>query len=111
MPVTEYNSGSSYKNGDIVCIGPCRLKSMLGYNSGPAQFICLYDTNVIPADSTTVPKYAIAVGAATSFVIDFDTYRDFDTGIVWSNSTTMPTKTIGAANCWVVIGYGPKINQ
>lgn len=111
MAVTEYNSGSSYKGSDIIIAGPARLKSVLGYNSkGASQFICLFDANVIPADGT-VPKYAILVGANTTFALDFDTYRDFDVGIVWANSSTMPTLTKGSADCWMVIGYGAKINQ
>lgn len=79
---------------------------LLGYNSKTsAQFIHIYDLAAVPADGVA-PKFIIPVQASSAFA--FDTGRFgvvMATGICWSNSSTGPTKTIGAADCWVNIAY------
>jgi hypothetical protein len=72
---------------------------------GSAQFIQLHDAAALPAD-TAVPEVFITVPASSNFSIDFGQYgRTFVNGIVICNSTTGPTKTIGAANCWFDVQY------
>lgn len=62
------------------------------------QWIQVHDAASAPAD-TAVPKIARYVLARDNFVIDL-TGIQFTNGIYVCNSTTGPTKTIGAANCW-----------
>lgn len=84
----------------VIASNPAVLRGLTGYNSGAAQFIQLHDAASLPAD-TAVPKVVIAAAATSSFSIDFgDHGRKFSNGIVVCNSSTGPTKTIGAANCW-----------
>jgi len=59
----------------------------------------------VPADGS-IPCFPIAVGATSNFSAFFgDTGRTFQTGIVLVNSSTAPTKTIGAADCFFDAQY------
>lgn len=73
-----------------------------GYNNkGSTQFIQLFDSSTVPAD-TAVPKIVFEVDANKNFFFDtFDRGIYFANGISWSNSSTLATKTIGAADVMV----------
>ena len=83
-------------------IGLLRVK---GYNSkASAQFIQIHDAAALPADAT-IPVHIITVPASSDFDINFADLPNGEgmtmkTGIVVCNSSTGPTKTIGAADCW-----------
>lgn len=63
-----------------------------------ARFLQVFDSAGLPADAT-VPLISIPVGIGAYVDIDFGTYgRSFANGIVVCNSTTIATKTIGAAD-------------
>lgn len=82
------------------------LYGVSGYNSkASAQFIQLHDAATLPAD-TAVPTDVITVPASSNFSIDFGVHgKAFNVGIVISNSSTGPTKTIGAADCWITARF------
>lgn len=95
----------AYANALVVKRGPGKLYGFQGYNSGAAQFILVLDASGVPAEGV-VPCFPIAVGATSNFSAFFgDTGRSFDTGIVLCNSSTAPTKTIGAADCFFDAQY------
>ena len=83
-------------------IGCLRVK---GHNSSAsAQFIQIHDAAALPADAA-VPVHFIKVDAAKDFDINFSDLPNgvgmpMKTGIVVCNSSTGPTKAIGAADCW-----------
>jgi hypothetical protein len=87
-----------------------RLCGLSGYNSlASTQFIQIHDAASLPAN-TAVPKIIFEVAASSKFAIDWgNNPRVFDTGIVVCNSTTGPTKTIGAADCWFDVQVLPAI--
>ena len=60
----------------------------------------------IPID-TSVPEFCIPTGDAT--FKSFGSGRQFPNGLIVTNSTTIATKTIGAADCWFDIIYHPTI--
>ncbi len=82
------------------------LYMITGFNSrASGQFIQLHDSATLPADAS-VPKLIFYVEAKSNFALDLGKYgRYFTTGIVICNSSTGPTKTIGAADCWFDVQY------
>jgi hypothetical protein len=75
--------------------------SVSGYNSlASAQFIQIHDATTLPANGNApIMVIPVAASSAFSFAIP-STGIPFSTGIVVCNSTTAPTLTIGAANCY-----------
>ena len=73
-------------------------------NKSSEQFIQIHDAASPPADPA-VPKIVFRVPAAKSFSLDYNEGREFQVGIVVSNSSTEATKTIGSADCWFDVQY------
>ena len=99
-------TSTAYEASRVVSAGPAAVYGLTGYNSlASAQFIQIHDAASLPAD-TAVPVVTISVPASSNFSVDFGAYgRYCKNGIVVCNSTTGPTKTIGAANCWFDVQY------
>jgi len=101
---TRANS-TAYEASRIIKASGGILLSIMGYNSGPAQFIQLHDSATLPAD-TAVPEVVIAVPALSNFSIDVPVSGiPFTAGVLVCNSSTGPTKTIGSANCYFAAVY------
>ncbi len=91
---------SAYATHIIVAPHPIILLGFTIYNSGAAQFIQLHDATTLPAD-TSVPVLPLPIGAAGILPAWWGTEgRYFPHGLVICNSSTVVTKTIGAADCW-----------
>ena len=82
------------------------LYGLLIYNTGAVdQYVQVHNAASLPADAA-VPDVVIPVYAGSTAFLEFGVYGiPFTTGIVVSNSTTVATKTIGAADCWFVATY------
>lgn len=95
-----YESSRVAKNSGGVVYG------VLGYNSrSSAQFIQVFNAAVLPPDGA-IPVFIYVVAASSNFSLDLgDRGKYFSQGIVVCNSTTGPTKTIGAADCWFNVSY------
>ena len=77
-----------------------RLYRIKGYNSlASTQFIQIHDAASLPANGA-IPEIIIPVLASSSFEISLPEGMSLTSGIVICNSSTGPTKTIGAADCW-----------
>ena len=92
-------TSSVYEASHVLKGSAGTLLSLVGYNSGPAQFIQLYNSATLPADAVA-PAYTFAVPATSNFSLDAPIGIPFTTGIVVGNSSTGPTKTIGGADCY-----------
>lgn len=90
----------------VVKAAPGKVFTMTVYNNkGAAQFIQFFNSTTVPAD-TAVPVFCISVPTVASVTVQFSDYgRTFSTGIAVSNSTTAPTKTIGAADCFFDVQF------
>ncbi len=95
-----------YETSRIVKTKPGTLYGFSGYNSKTStQFILVYDANALPAEGV-VPVIVLAAAASSPFAFDLGVYgRVMKYGIVLSNSSTGPTKTIGSADCWFDVQY------
>jgi hypothetical protein len=97
-PLSKHSN--AYAASIVVKSGPGKLYGFTVYNSGAAQFVLLFDTSGVPAEGS-IPCAIFAVAATSTLMVGFgDVGRAFDTGIVLCNSSTGPTKTIGAADCF-----------
>ena len=88
-----------------VLSGPGLLYGFAVYNSNAAtQFIQLHDSEVLPPDGA-VPVMFWPVATVSTFSLGYLPGRSFQRGIVLCNSSTGPTKTIGAADCFFDAQY------
>lgn len=102
----DTSASAAYENSRLAKAAPGVLYGVSGYNSGPAQFLQVHDSATVPAD-TAVPLAVISIPTLSNFSIDFGSYGLGlkKAGIVICNSTTGPTKTIGAADCFITARF------
>jgi hypothetical protein len=94
-----------YANALVVKTGPAILYGFQVYNSNAsAQFIQVFDAAALPADGT-VPVTFFTVAGVANLPVNWFPGRSFLVGIVLCNSSTGPTKTIGAADCFFDVQY------
>lgn len=98
LPDSKHSNG--YANSIVVKTGAGVLYGFTVYSSNAAaQFIQVFDAAAVPAD-TAVPTVLLTVAAAGNLGVTYIPGRKFLYGIVLCNSSTGPTKTIGAADCF-----------
>jgi len=97
-------SSSTYEASKVVKAGAGTLFNLSGYNSGPAQWLQLYNSTTLPANGVA-PILLLAVPAQSTFSFDWTKGIPCSTGIVIGNSSTGPTKTIGSADCYFTASY------
>ena len=97
-----YHSGAALVASDVIVNdGPGRLFNLtVTTQSASDQYIMLFDATAVPANGT-VAVAAFKVPAGSTARIDFGLRgKAFRNGICWSNSSTLPTKTTGGADCY-----------
>jgi hypothetical protein len=97
-------SANALANSAVVASRDCRLFGIQGYNSGPDQYIQLFDLAALPANGTTC-LLALKVLADSWFEWPFTIGLPMFNGIVLCNSTTNVSKTIGAADVQFLCSY------
>lgn len=99
-------SSTAYEASRVVKASAGRLYRFTVYSSlGSAQWIQFHNTTTLPANGVA-PVLIYKIATIAHIDIDLGVYgRYFSTGITVCNSTTGPTKTIGAADCWFDIQY------
>lgn len=95
----------AYASSIFVKKGPGILYGFTVYNSAvAAQFIQLFDSDSLPADGA-IPACVFTVATVANLGTNWLPGRSFLTGLVICNSSTGPTKTIGAADCFFDVQY------
>jgi hypothetical protein len=104
LPINS--TSNKYENSRIVKSGKTTLFGLSGFSSNAgSQFIQLHDSSTVPSNGA-VPVLVISVAATTNFSVAYVLPgRFFARGCVIVNSSTGPTLTIGAADCWFDAQY------
>lgn len=96
------SDGGALVASRVISTTPIKLFSLIVLNTGAAQYIQLFESATVPADSAVPELPAVRVGASTTTQFDFGVQGiDFDSLSV-SNSSTAASKTIGSADCAIV---------
>lgn len=83
----------------VISTTPVKLLSLIVLNTGPAQYIQLFESATVPANAAVPELPSVYVAADSTVQFDFGVYGiDFDALSV-SNSSTEAAKTIGSADC------------
>ena len=98
----EYDSGPAVASG-VIRRGPTRLYQLYGFNNkASAQYIQVFDAAAVPADGAVASLPPLFVAATSAFFYDLgEIGAFFPAGLSWSNSSSLATKTIGSADCWL----------
>jgi hypothetical protein len=103
LPLNKHSN--AYAASISVLSGPGLLYGFAVYNSNAAtQFIQLHDSATLPPDGKE-PVMFWPVATASTLSIGYLPGRSFQRGVVLCNSSTGPTKTIGAADCFFDAQY------
>lgn len=104
FPLSKSSRGLA--NSLVIATGGGVLFGFSGFSSrASVQYIQVFDAITVPADGAA-PDVVLGVPANTNFSADWgDIGRNFYTGIVICNSTTIGTKTIGAADTFFDVQY------
>jgi hypothetical protein len=99
-PVTI--SSAAYEASHIIKAGAgASIVTITGYSSNAsAQFIQLHDSATVPANGVA-PLAVFTVAATGNF--SYVSPLKYANGLVVCNSTTGPTKTLGATDCYFTI--------
>lgn len=68
------------------------------------RYFQLFNSTTVPAD-TTIPVVTFACPPSSTIALSWPKGRYFSTGIVWCNSTTQNSKTIGSADSLADVHY------
>lgn len=105
-PSNARNPSGAYVSNIVAKVSAGQLigATIFSSKSGP-QFIQFHDAAALPSDGA-VPELIVQIPANGTYTLYFGNVgRKFSNGIVVTNSSTGPTKTIGSADCWFDIQY------
>jgi hypothetical protein len=94
-------SSSQLENARAAATSACRLYGFSVFNSkASAQFILVFDANVLPADGAVTPLVYSVAATSPLAVLWGQTGRWFSRGVIICNSSTSTSKTLGLADCF-----------
>jgi hypothetical protein len=95
----------AFANAIIVKTGPGILYGFMAFSSkASSQFILVFDANGVPPEGA-VPATCFTIAATANLPVQWLPGRTFLTGCVLVNSSTGPTKTIGAADTFFDVQF------
>jgi hypothetical protein len=104
-PLALKASSVALANSLVVKASPGILHRIIATNStATGVYLHLYNTTTLPADGA-VPFLVYDLDGNNSVDLDFGPGISCGTGIVVGASSTVATKTLGAADCWFDVIY------
>jgi len=102
----DTNISAMSATSGVIKASPGKLYRVTVTNdNAAARWIQFFNLTAVPAD-TAVPVISVKLGIGASMQLNFgESGRYFSTGICWSNSSTGPTKTIGAADTEIDVQF------
>jgi hypothetical protein len=98
-------TSSALEASRVTLAGSGRVYGFTVYNSNAAaQFILVFDQSTVPADGETA-DVVLKAPAGDVLGVNWLPGRWFRSGCVLCNSSTAPTKTVGAADCFFDVQY------
>ena len=105
MALANYTAMTLAASGIIKATAGTLHSIAITNGSASEQYIQLHDSATLPAN-TAVPIFSLLLQARGIGFFDWPVYgKSFAAGIVWCNSSTLATKTIGSADCTVTATY------
>jgi hypothetical protein len=104
---TRLVGDTSLTNKRLVSSTPCTLYAVTGVNSGPDQYLLVFETNALPANGSAA-KICVPVLGAQFYSIDFSCYGAGLDKVYVACSTTTNTLTLGSSNITVTAIIGPR---
>lgn len=102
LPNTAVLGDTKYVPYRIGRTNAVKVFAVLGYNSGPAQFVMVFGTNnpagIAPTNNQT-GTFCFPVAASNYFVLDLSYYGANLDSVSVANSTTATNLTLGSTNC------------
>lgn len=105
---TETTVSTTYEASHVIKAGVGILYGLSCYNSkATSQFLLTFNSTTLPADTTVSVTEPINCAGLSNCLIPLNANygKYYSTGIVWSNSSTAPTKTIGSADMFCRPSY------
>lgn len=104
-PLPLNSTSKAYENARAVLSGAGRVYGFTVYSSAAAaQFILVFDRAILPS-AGALATVVFKVDATDVLGVTWLPPREFSQGCVIVNSSTAPTLTIGAADCWIDAQY------
>lgn len=111
IPNTTIIGNTTYVPYRVSNTNAVKLYTVLGYNSGPAQFVMVFGAKNSAGTAPTngqVGTFCFPVAASNYFSLDFSYYGANLDSVSVANSTTATNLTLGSTNCSFQVIVAPQ---